>query len=158
MNDHAIIIGDYVTFKHIKTRKQVILEIEVPEERFQEVISKLGIPIGGQSKPVFVGLMSNETHQKPTVPVEPKVLPPLRTYTLPQQAGMLCHDRRYWEYKGISSEEDAKEGLYKICQIKSRKELIEGTWETLAFDAELKAFDAWIITTRYGQNLERAGL
>lgn len=63
----AIVSGDYTTFKHVKTRKVVVLEIEVPEERFQEVISKLGMPIGGESKPVAVALLDTQIASKPDV-------------------------------------------------------------------------------------------
>ncbi len=32
MTNAAIVQGEYITFKHVKTRKVVILEVEVPEE------------------------------------------------------------------------------------------------------------------------------
>lgn len=62
--EHAIIQGEYVTFKHLKTRKVVVLEIEIAEERFQEVIAILGMPIGGESKPVAVVLLDKDNLER----------------------------------------------------------------------------------------------
>lgn len=57
MTDKAIIKAEFTHFKHLKTRKVVVLECEIPEELFQEAIMTLGMPIGGQSKPVAIALL-----------------------------------------------------------------------------------------------------
>lgn len=62
-NDSAVICGEFAHFRHIKTRKVVVLEIEISEELFQDAISKLGMPIGGESKRVAVALLEEESDQ-----------------------------------------------------------------------------------------------
>lgn len=63
----SAISGEFTHFRHIKTRKIVILEIETPEEQFQHIISILGMPIGGESKPVAVALLNPTIKESLTV-------------------------------------------------------------------------------------------
>jgi len=57
----AIVRGEYVTFGHIKGRKQVTITIEFPEEMAVEIFNILGTPIAELSKPVSVCLMHPES-------------------------------------------------------------------------------------------------
>ncbi len=87
----AAIIGEFTHFKHIKTRKVVVLEVEVPEELFQDVISKLGMPIGGESKPVAVSLLDKQVYNTPPV-VGKSDIQQTEGEKLRTRAVMLCGD------------------------------------------------------------------
>lgn len=56
----SIVKGEYTSFKHIKGRKCVTLEIEVPLEYFPLVVSRLGMPVGEFSTPVAIALLDNK--------------------------------------------------------------------------------------------------
>lgn len=58
MTDNSVICGDFVNFRRLKTRSVVVLEVEIPEEMFPDMIHKLGMPINGESKPVAVALLN----------------------------------------------------------------------------------------------------
>jgi len=66
MTDEAVVNGEYVTFSHIKGRKQIAITIEFPEEKALEVFNILGTPIAQISKPVAVALLVDQS-----IPVTP---------------------------------------------------------------------------------------
>ena len=125
MTDKAVVSGEYTSFKHVKTRKVVTLEIEVPEERFQEVINILGMPVGGESKPVAVCLLDKDVlagnNPEPKEQTEGEKL---RT-----RAVMLCRDKEFQIFLGcknitvIENEQRAKEYLCGHLGITSRSEI-----------------------------------
>lgn len=169
MNE-AIISGEYVTFKHVKTRKVVVLEIEVSEERFQEVISKLGMPIGGESRHVAVALLDTANV------VESSRIKPEQTEgeKLRVRAVMLCEEFEFQEYSRecyfISMEDTIKlskakncsihdarcmKVIYAECGIKSRSELATNQTAQTKFKELLAKFDSWKLKNQYADNLDR---
>lgn len=140
------ISGEYTSFKHIKTRKAVVLEIEVPEENFTQVIEVLGMPIGGQSKPVGVALLDTEA-------IKPK------NNDVVKKAVMLCKDQRFWNYCDErlfdKSEDGAKGLLYTACDISSRSDLANNDVAIARFEYLLKDFEEWKLQQQYSDNLNR---
>jgi len=81
-NNPSVVSGEFVTFKHIKTRKAFVIEIEFPEEIGQQVLATLGMPIGGESKTVAVALLQQGVAincSKKDAPMKPS-----------QKAALLC--------------------------------------------------------------------
>ncbi len=157
--DNAIIQGEYVTFKHVKTRKVVVLEIEINEESFQDVISKLGMPIGGESKPVAVALLDKQLYNKPPV-VGKSDIQQTEGEKLRTRAVLLCDDILFHKYL-ISMEMDnvsdksAREYICNNCHINSRSELATDEAAQRDFKDILNRFDAWKVSNRYANNLSR---
>jgi hypothetical protein len=149
---HAVVSGEYITFKHVKTRKMVILEIEVPEEQFQHVINTLGMPIGGESKHVAVALLTDQ-------PVKPQTLEngdKMRT-----KAVLLCQDQLFQEYchkvlGATWSEFGAKLAVYDCCAITSRSELATNADALHRFATMVDHYNTWKTSQLYKDNLERA--
>lgn len=163
----AIVSGEYVTFKHIKTRKMVVLEIEVPEEMFQDVITKLGMPIGGESKPVAVALLN---HTDIHTPVTPKnTQEQTEGDKLRVRAVMLCRDDNFVEFcnkhwitpynlrdKNIDEREKiAVWWIYHFCNIESRSELTTNIEAQNKFKELLEKYKTFQLENQYADNLER---
>lgn len=135
------ICGEYITFKHIKTRKVIVLEIEVPEENFQHVMETLGMPIGGDSKPVAIALLNQE----------PK----------PQQEGRkrsnvawkYCQNYLFQKYCAESfaalsgrrevSEKTAEDYIYFQCNISSRSHLDTNEEAATKWERIREEFERW---------------
>ena len=166
MTDKAIVAGEYVTFKHIKTRKMVVLEIEVPEEMFQDVISRLGMPIGGESKPVAVALL-DKTCRIPTKDVEQTEGEKLRV-----RAVMLCKEYSFYTYIGTIPqyfhsinihttpkaewyEDRCADVIYDYCKISSRSELAINVDAQNKFREINHKYVAWLYENQYSDNLNR---
>ena len=165
MNE-AIISGEYVTFKHVKTRKVVVLEIEVSEERFQEVISKLGMPIGGESKHVAVALLDKSV-------IRENGITQTEGDKLRVRAVMLCKEFAFNIYAGtlyevtLANIELARAKLmagehcqslaaiYYYCNIRSRSELTTNIEAQTKFKELLAKFDSWKLENQYADNLDR---
>lgn len=162
---HAVINGEYVTFKHVKTRKVVVLEIEVAEELFQDVITKLGMPIGGESKPVAVCLL--QKHTDIHTPDTPIFTPPENSEgkSMRTRAVMVCKDKEFQDfayeillYQGDileKGEEHSRVTLITWCNIKSRSELATSKGAQGDFLELMTKFDLWKLDNRYKDNLSR---
>jgi hypothetical protein len=158
--NNAIIQGEYVTFKHIKTRKAVVLEIEVAEEYFNKVINTLGMPIGGQSKPVAVALL-DESVTKKTVS-NSTGLEKTEGEKMVTQAVMYCKDEMFYNfltsrYKAPATEGAAIAFIYGACDIKSRSELKDDTSAQIRFKELVEQFKDWKFENNYEDNLNREG-
>ena len=157
--ENAVVSGEYVTFKHVKTRKMVILEIEVPEERFQDVINILGMPIGGESKPVAVALLDKSIVTEPESNCD-RVGENIRT-----RAVLLCKDLSFQAFSswntifslkaGLADDEVAKNFIYRGCCINSRSELATNIDAQIRFKKLLADFDAWKVSRQYADNFNR---
>lgn len=160
---HAIIKGEYVTFKHIKTRKMVVLEIEVPEENFQEVITKLGMPIGGESKHVAIALIDADDYDESNEVVK-------ESLTTEQSEGdklriravMLCKEREFQiccesldKSRIVFNENHARDFICEYCNIKSRSELAHNPYAQMKFRTLEHKFKDWLYENQYTDNLSR---
>jgi len=173
MTDNAVIAGEYVTFKHVKTRKVVVLEVEVPEELFQDVITKLGMPIGGESKPVAVCLLNSKIINKEYLPngtdaaKELGMDGPITQFTVTKReeksegeklrirAVMLCKEESFhrfvaqsgFELLADTTEEDneiiCKEYILVSCGINSRAELTKDKRAQSHFRILDEAYKEW---------------
>lgn len=157
--EHAVVAGEYVTFKHVKTRKVVVLEIEVPEEGFQEVITKLGMPVGGESKPVAVALLDKEAlNQSDLTPKEQTEGEKLRT-----RAVLLCKSGEFPAFVnhslpssvGTPSESECAWFIRNACGIGSRSVLTTNLEAQAKFKQLLEQFESWKLEQQYKDNLER---
>ncbi len=152
----SVVSGEYVTFKHVKTRKVVILEIEIPEEGFQDVISKLGMPIGGDSRPVAVALLNKEIITDIGIPISAE--PMDRGVCI--RAIMLCKDMSFWKFcykKSFCTENEAGAEAYlkDFCRIKSRSELSTNEYARRRFCELDHAYKNWLFEQRHADSLER---
>ncbi len=183
MTDKAIVAGEFSHFKHIKTRKVVVLEIEIPEELFQDAISKLGMPIGGESKPVAVALLDKAvikenitTEYKFPVGGAPSPVNIQLTDTLHYKTGqtegeklriravLLGKDSQFQEYmnavvpssvKGLPSETEVAWWIKGMCKIKSRSELATNLDAQQKFRELLEKFKNWQFENNHKDNLGR---
>ena len=162
MTEHAIINGEYVTFKHVKTRKVVVLEIEVAEELFQDVISKLGMPIGGESKPVAVCLLDcYKENSIATTKIAPEKS---EGEKLMQRACILCGEGSFQNFlvmSGYANQRttlEATNSLYNICKIKSRAEIVTNLEARELFRELVAEYTEWrkpSVENQYEDNLSR---
>lgn len=151
----AIISGEYITFKHIKTRKVVVLEIEIPEENFERVISTLGMPIGGESKPVAVALLDlKKDFDKKCDKTEGE--------KLRIKAVMLCKQQDFQEFildifapQLPDRELNARQIIYELCSIKSRSDLTIDIKAQNKFHELLSQYESWKLGRQYNDNLSR---
>lgn len=161
---NAIVSGEYVTFKHIKTRKMVVLEIEVAEENFQDVITKLGMPIGGQSKPVAVALLAKPVISKmesaSNAQCDCNKLAQAEGDKLRVRAVMVAKDKEFQlfsldAFQPLFSdwEANATQIIYNECNIKSRSELAINQEAQNLFKELLTKFDTWKLESQYKDNL-----
>lgn len=161
VSDEAVILGEYVTFKHVKTRKVVVLEVEVPEEYFQDVITKLGMPIGGESKPVAVALLND-----PTVKENLTVAPTIEKTEgerIRERACILCKEEKFHEYvestgflyAGIN--EVCVQYIYMQCNIASRSDLTRDKTAQALFKRLDARYKAWLnpVDEQYTDNIKR---
>lgn len=164
MNDNCAIMGCYTTFKHIKTRKVVVLEIEISEENFQEVITKLGMPIGGESKPVAVALLNKEKLDI-GIPIS-EGSERLGGEKLRTRAVLLCKEIEFQDFcfqkllmhiKDVftSREEGARDVIYSLCKITSRRELTNNLEAQERFIRLDKAYKDWLFERQHADHLER---
>lgn len=118
----TVVAGEYVTFKHVKTRKCVVLEIEVPEEQFEDVIDKLGMPVGGNSKPVAIALLDESKVTKaPKVESDNKIV--TRAVMLCKEVAFQRFALEHGEFGEEISEDNAAEYIKNYCKIDSRSKL-----------------------------------
>lgn len=160
-NDNCAIMGSYTTFKHIKTRKVVVLEVEVAEEYFEEVISKLGMPIGGESKPVAVALLSNGIYNKPSV-VGSSNIQQTEGEKLRIRAVLLCRERDFQIFCEslnrdiiVFNENAAREFILIYCKINSRSDLAKNIEAQVLFKQLLEKYKDWQAENNYADNLNR---
>lgn len=163
MNDNCAIMGCYTTFKHIKTRKVVVLEIEISEENFQEVITKLGMPIGGESKPVAVALMNKEKVDI-GIPISEELEKKTEGEKLRIRAVLLCKNKDFQSYIYHTvgdnnlwrpNEESAKQYMLKTCCIDSRSELVTDKDAAQTFLNIEDSFKDWLFEQQHQHNLKR---
>lgn len=133
MTANAIVAGTFADMRSVKSRSVVVLMIEVPIERANDVVAMFGFPQPGAEVPVAVARLVME---------QPKVEPPKaapkpadeRTPwdALPkvQQAAIVCNDPEFWEWlhaqcpsaRKIDANEAAEYVRFR-CEVLSRKEL-----------------------------------
>lgn len=168
LDKKCILSGEFCAFRHIKTRKAFVIEIEFAEEMGQEVLRVLGMPIGGESKPVAVALLGSGTL--------PKLMPEPKTEgeKLRIKAVILCNERAFEDYcyeKYAVTSEAIKfqmnshncsvvvarciNVIYQECNIKSRSELATNLEAQTKFRELLAKFDAWKLENQYSDNLSR---
>lgn len=159
MENKSVVAGEYITFKHVKTRKVVILEVEVPEEHFQHVINTLGMPIGGESKPVAVALLDKQCAKN--AQTEQTEGEKLRT-----RAILLCQQDDFQSFLDTMSDyglfpgcvgdsETAAKIVRHYCDIQSRSELAMNIKAQIKFKELLSKFDSWKLSNQYADNLSK---
>lgn len=149
----GVLDGDFTSFKHIKTRKVFVIEVEFPEEKGRAVLEYLGMPIGGESKPVAIALLNKEVVQANPEGTR------LRT-----RAVLLCDDFQFQQYCAQSKEFQpivnpnpihAKLFIYYVCKIKSRAELATNSDAQSLFAELLSKYEQWKLSKTYEDNLNR---
>lgn len=157
MADEAIIRGEYVEWKMVKTRKALQLVFEVPLEHQALVQAALGTPMPDQSNPVAIcrlveGVRENnvvqlEDHRQ--APEEDDDFTPPRP--LSQIAAILCNNAVFqkfiqeesegWDHRPTSDE--ATNWLRAVCGIESRKELNTNEVAAARFRKIRGQYEAW---------------
>jgi hypothetical protein len=160
MTEAAILSGDFSSFKHIKTRKVFVIEVEFPEEMGRQVLEVLGMPIGGESKPVAVALLDKSVISKKEA-TELTEGDKLRT-----RAVLLCKEEKFQSfiisnylpegsYSSLDNANYAKMTILDLCGINSRSELATNLDAQDAFNALLRQFNEWKVSQQYADNLNR---
>lgn len=160
MDNAAVVKGEFVTFKHVKTRKTFTIEIEFPEEQGRIVLDTLGMPIGGESKPVAVALLAKSIVTKLETNCDKTKGEKLRI-----RAIMLCKDSQFQDFAayntifsvkaGLEAEEVAKKYILRICRIDSRGELASRVAAQIEFEDMLEKYKDWQAENNYSENLNR---
>lgn len=162
----AVIAGEFCTFRHIKTRKTFVIEIEFPEERGQEVLRVLGMPIGGESKPVAVALLDSSSSNGRTAPFEGvnRGSNPREETTegerLRTRAALLCKSLDFQiycneKYDVQSSEEGVKGLVRHYCNINSRSEIATNEAAQKKFQELDYQFKNWLFERQHKDNLSK---
>jgi hypothetical protein len=60
-----------------------------------------------------------------------------------QKAGMLCRQPNFWEFLGVSSEDEAAQELCQRCGVDSRTELHGNEIAKSNYDALVKEYENW---------------
>lgn len=140
--------GEFTSFKHIKTRKVFVIEVEFPEEKGREVLEYLGMPIGGESKPVAVALLDKSIVTKPETICNKEQS---EGDKLRVRAVLLCKQKDFQHFtKGQS-----RSFILATCNIKSRADLVHDEMAQVKFKELLRQFDAWKLENRYPDEIGR---
>ena len=160
--ENNIISAEFSHFRHIKTRKVVVLECEISEESFQDAISKLGMPIGGESKPVAIALLAadkiptNKLATNTTPAKEQTEGERLRT-----RAALLPKELNFtrflvWYDPTLElGEENRIDWIRSYCEITSRSELAKNLEAQAKFKELLAKYESWKLENSYKDNLGR---
>jgi len=123
MNDARAITADFASLKWVNGRKVLQVICEVPTERAEEVLAKLGNPTG-EGIPVAIAVLEIQPDVKKDL--AENAAKTKRAFTdLPysQQAALLCKDSRFQKQTSTFTEEGAIAWLKGTLHIKSRSEL-----------------------------------
>lgn len=164
----SIVSGEFCTFRHIKTRKAFVIEVEFPEEQGQEVLRVLGMPIGGESKHVAVALldksviskMESANNAQSNYPEKPDSS---EGDNLRVRAVMLCKDREFQIFLEsldkeiiVFNESHARKFLLNYCNITSRSSLAINVIAQNLFKNLLERYKDWQFENQYSDNLNRS--
>jgi hypothetical protein len=158
MADEAIIRGEYVEWKMVKTRKALQLVFEVPLEHQALVQAALGTPMPDQSNPVAIcrlvdaeqaNVVQIEDHRPVENDADDEPHRPPRP--LSQIAAMFCQNAVFqkfieewsdgWDHRPTTDE--AAEWLRSNCGIKSRTELNTNEVAAQRFKKIRAEYEAW---------------
>jgi hypothetical protein len=132
--DKAAIAGTYSNFRIVRSRKICVVEIELPIEQAQALITALGLPNPANETWVAVARLQAQTPAKQETPPAASVELPRPFPSLPysQQAALRCQDLNFREFlrsewETVKDEEDAADVVRRICGVTSRKDIKPGT-------------------------------
>lgn len=134
MKKNAVIQGAYADFKLVKTRGVVQMVIEVPIEQAREVVDMFGIPNPASEISVAVAALVENVRG----PEKRK----FEDMKASQQAGILCHDRRFQEWCGCDDAASTARVVKAVCRVETRADLATNQ----------EAADQWVkMVSRYRQ-------
>lgn len=163
MTADAVLSGSYAGFRLVKTRRVVVVEVEVPIEALQRVLDVLGTPDPASETPVAIARLQETAAPPSSQAAEGASRPPSskpdggaarpRTWidlTRAQQAGIRCGEERFFAFlrhkdlmKLQKAEHDPAEFVRQHCGVSTRAHLdtdsiAAAMWDTL--DAEYRRF------------------
>lgn len=122
----AVLKAMYADWKLIKTRSQVQLVFEIPQELADEAFTVLG-GMPSQAKSVWVAIARLTSPPAEQPPTRERRL--FNQLPFPQQAGIRCNEPEFWAYlreikkMTADNEDSATACVYEICKIQSRSDL-----------------------------------
>lgn len=132
MDELCIIEADYANWRPVSGRKVLQLVLEVPIEKTQEVLAKLGIPTPGESIWVAVAILdknkkdstqaSEAGGSKDTVGAG-RLPRPWKDMPYSQQAAIRCGEPAFQAFLNAPNEEVAAGVVRLRCGVKSRSDL-----------------------------------
>lgn len=142
MNDARAITADFASLKWINGRKVLQIICEVPSERAEEVLAKLGNPTN-DGIPVAIAVLEIQPDvKKDLADKAEKAKRNFEDLPYSQQAALLCKDERFYEilYNAIEcrvliDSDNVAEELRNHLDIKSRSELddVNNTFARIEF-------------------------
>src|SRR5215472_1628072 len=139
MTDDRAILGSYAEWQMIKSRKVLVLKIEVPLEQAEEVLAKLGFPMPDTEIPVAVcridALAASEyraqqRRSRLSVIGKERYESEDAMKQARDRACAYCRDKqfvawadRFSKVLHVHDERTAKEFIYNECGISSRREI-----------------------------------
>jgi hypothetical protein len=116
MTDKAAFSGSYSDFKLVKTRSVAQVIVEIPVEAAESFIKVFGMPIPGSEKPVAIALLG-------TAPEKPKTAEQELGEQIRTRAVLLCKEPAFQQWLQVAGEDDARDYLCEMLDIKSRSAL-----------------------------------
>lgn len=107
--------GEYVTFKHVRSRQCYQLTIEIDESQFSNACEILGHPTSHASKYVEVSLVKDEPKAEEA--------PSTKMKSMVTKISIACKDVAFQRMLNVNTEEDAIKKVRQLCGIKSRAEI-----------------------------------
>jgi hypothetical protein len=108
-------------------------------------------PMGARFYTEWVEVDDNEepVPQKPKPEREPEQAPARARITLAQRAGMLCNEARFWRFlrkndMTIDSIDQAAAAVRLICGVKSRSDILPGTYAGDQFEKLHSEYLIWL--------------
>lgn len=147
----AAIKGNYADLKFIKTRGVVQIVIECPIEEGSAIVSAFGTPQPSAEIPVAVARLNEGTKPAIEQPAEPRGQRKLADLPYPQQAALLCDNDlfRRWLLE-THGDSDPADLVRKACGVKSRAEILPGTYAEGHWLKMRSAYEAWKLAPSCG--------
>ncbi len=159
---NAVFSADFVTFKHLPSRRVFQIVCEVPIEQANDVLKMLGMPNAETGTPVAIArleigrgsLPSSASDDGSAATAAPVVLPPsgegkgpnsLRP-SLAQEAYRYTLKPSFIRWLNVSTSQEAKTEIKKVCGIASlsdidKDEYFQERWATMKKQFQNSGFD-----------------
>lgn len=126
----AVLQGDFVDLRFLKSRKVVQVIVEFPIETGPEIVAAFGTPNPAITVPVALARLTDGVAEK-------------KGGKLAQQAGIMGGEAAFQAYVQVNDNSTAAEQIRQWCGVKSRAELDHNEIAAAKFRELKRAYEAW---------------